>query len=835
MNDDGGAFRLEIERKRLTGIGRFQFVWAYHPGRTVGVQQVDLTKNGELPPVRVTLAEPSKRTLTILDSEGHPVAGARVATVMHAAITSPQFNSFVTPDDCLERMTIATGADGAAAISYLSSAFDPQSARVTAPGIAPHILALPYQPGSDRYTLKLGQPARVAGSVFYDSGEPAADLPLEVWVENSYYLPRVPAVEKALGDPTVIRFNPGPVRTGADGTFSTPPKVMTGRSYRISVRTAGDPLVSSDWLLATTELTNFPALRLRRHRQLTGLVQDRRGEPIAGARVFLPSGAPATTTDARGRFLLDGVLPDRTYLLVQAKGFRLQGWPAVPARQAEERKLIVVRTDEPADRTLLPQPAAISLEESRAMARRLLESFLQTTLEKGDDIARLNALGLLNRIDPARALELLEAHPFQNPGFDAVLRFRIAAALSGTDPVEAESIVAAIANPALRARGYVWLAEAVPAAEPRSRPPRLLERATVQANAPAGGGAGADIRDRLNELTRVAGGWLDLGDVEKARPLIREGLKLIEALPPADRNHRGFLPAAARVELDPVLSLLRDMSSARRRSCYVAIAPALAREHPAEAERVFGLIDDLPNAPSQERKSDVALRLCLAMAKTDPERAKRLLAVLKSPREQAIAWALLALALADRDQAAARSALTESIRLIDGLDGPPSVAERIGRPFTVAFNPAASILPIVERIMPEHLDEVFWKAVALMPKNDTARARGVVDPPIAYLAVFLARYDRQVADLLVSEATASASRGPVANVWTAWTTIRARATYDPRVALATFESFPAAPAAQSTVANELLKEAREWLITCLIEPDDEHWKHIWSTAGIPLD
>ena len=58
----------------------------------------------------------------------------------------------------------------------------------------------------------------------------------------------------------------------------------------------------------------------------------------------------------------------------------------------------------------------------------------------------------------------------------------------------------------------------------------------------------------------------------------------------------------------------------------------------------------------------------------------------------------------------------------------------------VAINPAASILPIVEKVAPERLEEVFWKAVALMPKND------------AQSGIFLARYDRQVADVFVTQA-----------------------------------------------------------------------------------
>ncbi len=150
------------------------------------------------------------------------------------------------------------------------------------------------------------------------------------------------------------------------------------------------------------------------------------------------------------------------------------------------------------------------------------------------------------------------------------------------------------------------------------------------------------------------------------------------------------------------------------------------------------------------------------MAKTDPERARRLIAGLKTPREQACGWALLAFVLADRDKPAARSALAESIRLIDRLGGPPDAAERGYPRVIVADNPAASILPIVEKVAPERLEEVFWKAVALMPKvkNDAqsgVRFRVVDD------AIFLARYDRQVADVFVTQAVTERPRalGPL--------------------------------------------------------------------------
>ena len=184
MTDVRGAFRLEVDRQRLKGIGPVRVIWAYRPGRTVAIQRTELTGNGALPPVRLTLAEPLKRTLTILDPEGRPLAGVRLVPLLFG-INGRACSSL--PTTWLERLTVATGADGVATLPYLPATVDPLRVRVTAPGIVPHDFPLPDRPGSDRFTLKLGRPARLAGSVSNDSGQPAANVPVEVWVENMYY------------------------------------------------------------------------------------------------------------------------------------------------------------------------------------------------------------------------------------------------------------------------------------------------------------------------------------------------------------------------------------------------------------------------------------------------------------------------------------------------------------------------------------------------------------------------------------------------------------------------------------------------------------------------
>ncbi len=400
--------------------------------------------------------------------------------------------------------------------------------RVTAPGIVPHVFPLPDRPGSDRFTLKVGRPARLAGSVTNASGQPVANVPVEVWVENMVYQSRIRTGSEAeRARPSLIHFDSGPIRTGADGSFLTPPQLMTGWSYKIIIRPEGDPLVSSDSLTAKTELTTVPPVRLpfNSAANWSGLVHDRRGQPVAGARVFLPSGEPTTTTDAQGRFLLEGILPGRTYFLVQAEGFRLQGWPVVPARAAPgaDDHPRSDRANRPTARwhpcrprspwkSRAPWPAACSSRTCKPHWKRV------TTMPG-------NGPQPLEPDRPRAGARFAREAPLS----ESLLRRRppigIATELLATDPVEAESIIAAIANPGIRVLGYVALAEALPAAD-RDRKRKLLEHATVQVHAPADAGRGTDPRDRLRQLARVAGGWLDLGEVEKARPLIREGWEI---------------------------------------------------------------------------------------------------------------------------------------------------------------------------------------------------------------------------------------------------------------------------------------------------------------------
>ena len=125
MTDAKGEFRLKFDSPRSSATEPLPVIWARHPSRSVTAQRLNITGNAAPAPLQLTLAEPFKRTLTVLDSEGRPLAGVRLA---------PGFlTSFEIPDDWLERLTVVTAADGTAALAFLPVTIDLLTVRASAP------------------------------------------------------------------------------------------------------------------------------------------------------------------------------------------------------------------------------------------------------------------------------------------------------------------------------------------------------------------------------------------------------------------------------------------------------------------------------------------------------------------------------------------------------------------------------------------------------------------------------------------------------------------------------------------------------------------------------
>ncbi len=189
------------------------------------------------------------------------------------------------------------------------------------------------------------------------------------------------------------------------------------------------------------------------------------------------------------------------------------------------------------------------------------------------------------------------------------VRITAASERMAADPVAAVSIVEAIATPRNRGLGYQRLAAALPASE-RDRKRTLLDRATQQVHEGA-----ADSEGRVYVLGQIAESWLNLGEVEKARALILEGIKSLEAVPPARRwLNQSFLVTGgtdrARQGLVPRQGHHQPRWSPRRYRL-AAIAVSLANDHPAQAERVFQLFDDRSDPQAAcDTRTQLVLRLC---------------------------------------------------------------------------------------------------------------------------------------------------------------------------------------------------------------------------------
>jgi hypothetical protein len=150
-------------------------------------------------------------------------------------------------------------------------------------------------------------------------------------------------------------------------------------------------------------------------------------------------------------------------------------------------------------------------------------------------------------------------------------------------------------------------------------------------------------------------------------------------------------------------------------------------------------------------------------------------------------------------------------------------------------NPAALILPLVERIAPDRLAEVFWRAVALHPRVDIDREDLLRTSFIGNEVTLLARYDREVASVLFEPMdcyvrSVVARKGDIAELTPS--AIAGKACLDPRAAVALLESLP-----PSRYPSVLSDTTRTELAEALGQPAAERWKsrfrHI--PVQLPLD
>jgi len=834
--DGAGQAQLEIARERPDARAHSAHVWAYRPGHAIAVVSAGSGVSGSFARkaspwvVPLTLQQPAKCTITVVGQDDRPIAGLRLTP--HMLERTDRRTVPTVPDGWREPLTATTDEKGMATLAYLPGIMLPMLVRVAGPGVAPHTLPLDVPQGRDA-VLKLGRSGRVVGIVRTASGVPLTDVPMELWVQGAD-VRRSPFGEgrgtrRNMADER-LQLGPQPLKTGPQGAFQTPSTLLSGSTYRVSIRQDGFVPFVSDWVTLNGERMTIPPIHLQPLPKLIGQIRDLQGRAVAGARVFLPAGGPAPATDAQGRFTLAGINPGKAVVLVEQTGFRLQGWLVDPSSQAELGSLTLVRASEVPGSVMKPLADPIPPEESRAMANRLLEPYLHDPMANDPDELTLAAISALSEFDCDRALELLQDRQFRNE--DRVyqsIQESIAAKLAVKDPARAEALVESIADPMSKVRALTGVAKALPSSG-RGRKKALLERATALLRNVL---QQASSLSRLQLVTPIAEQWLDLGERDRARIVLQGETISITAF------QTSFLGQLARLEPDQIVARLQKLRTIQvdpsyRDRALAEIAFQLAIDHAAEAEQVFNLRE---SGHGELNSLPQTLRLCHRLAQVDPTRARRIAASLGDPWTRACAWAYTALGLAEKDKAGASEAMDRAIQEIDRLresgPGPDQVGG--GRLYLYRTNPAALILPIVERIAPERLAEVFWRAVALHTRIKTDREIQLQRSNIGYECILLARYDRQVAaaifepidSYLRSLATRTGPRDEIDP-----SIIIAKGCIDPRSAVALLESVTTP---RDSRRSDPAYHARLRLAEVLGLPPENRWMRLWRLIGIRLD
>jgi RNA polymerase sigma factor (sigma-70 family) len=804
-------------------------IWAYKPGRALAWKGLALT--GESPaPVRSTVEDPVNRTMTVVGHDGRPIEGARV--VPRLLQIGGTRSAASIPEEWLQELGRITDEKGAVAITCVPRSMNMLTFNLVGAGIAQHTLEVPPPEGNDKYVIKLGRIGRLVGVVRNESGEPVVDVPVSVWVRASGT--RLPAVGAPRGRRRATRteaigLERKLMRTGPEGAFRTPAALLGGMSYRVSIRHEGYAPFVSEWVELDGERTAVSAIRLRALTRLNGFVRDRQGGPVAGARVFLPSHGPSTTTDSLGHFELSGIEPEKTFVLALKAGFRFQGWPLDASVTSGEMRLTLARSNEPPEQVITPLPDPLPASELKALGARLLEQSLKSVLAGDDDFAKYMPLMSVMEFEHDRVREILNEGNIKNARIVEQLRGELAIKSAAQDATEARAEVAAVSDPRSKVHFLVRLAGALPkSAQDRKR--ALLGEAIVQARAmPA-------IPIKLSTLGPAIKELLDLGMLESARPLVAEGLKILNSRPIGNPTFASaFMDQAARLDPAEALARIQKMpNSGDRDMRYGKAAVAMATSHPAEAEKFFGLIEKRTGFVMY----GTVVRLCRRLAEVDLPRAQRIAAGIETPGARACAWASTAIGVAAHDKAAALESLDRSLEAIDSiLESGPGVEPSTNLDGTDALyptDPAAVILPVVEQVAPKRLAEFFWRAVALHARVDRDDEDRLRQSAIGAEAMLLSRYNRDAAAVLfepmnayIQSVVAETSRsGELTS-----SVLTAKACLDPRAGVQLLELLSAV---QTQSPAEGSNEARLLLAEAFSLPPELRWERLWRSNRAQL-
>lgn len=590
--------------------------------------------------------------------------------------------------------------------------------------------------------------ASVEGRVVDSDGKPVAGAEVRVWQ-------RLAAPNRrGYVDQGVLFDGFDTLRTDDEGRFVSSDALVDGAFAYVVAEADGMLAGRSGWLAVQKKTTvELSDIVLRRLRAVVGNAVDRQGRAIAGATIFNAGDGHHRVeikTGRGGKFFLAGVPEGAIFLFAEKPGDRFSGMRLPPDQSSVTFTL--VSTDE-AIEPLARLHRQDSPAEEIAIARKVLDVWLDELEKSGTDMQKSFALASLAAIDPLKGFDRLNSLAVENQQnrvnlFNAFVEKLI----QRPEELSADKLRAIIESgndPFAKSYQYVETARRGVAGD-RARQVRWLEAARLHAGQIESGDS------RTHALARIADALFSIGERARAESALSEAEMCAESLPETFQLGKalGFLALAATAsDAERGVARLEEIKNDRDyHQCAREVALRLLPDRPKLAEEVWNRAQARSRPAEPGDVSHLTSRysylpeFCYRLAAVDRAGAERVANAAEHSAFRIRGRAAIALALAGAEPVEARELLERVVREeLPRTDGDDFLARSFSVPATAAW-----LLPIAERVAPDLGREIFWRSLALrLPRPRREPFDAEIDTTDMELAKMLARYDRDTARALL--------------------------------------------------------------------------------------